>query len=470
MNAKTPTDSRLTYLIKRIHEITKSTPFEGHVYLASSCLRNAYLSLPPKNIEIVVDVPHGGIPFASMLAMAEGCFRSDGTNPYAFPNMQMAMLSLGEKNELFKGTIIFCSQTRKDAYRLTSPDYAFGTLSEDAVSRDFTIDSLYYKISDGKVYSIKGNGSKDIAKRIIRTTTTADFVFRRHPIRMLRAIRLSCTLGFGIEKDTWLSIVKNANKINVIDSSCLHGEITQILLSPKPSVGITKMLFSGLLEYVLPDIYDLQEAYESRNPLITSFSHTLDVLDETQPNIETRFAALFHDVANIVSNSSLSHNTALNKDEFSADVAVSELKRLDFSDEICQSVKNIILHHRFFKLYANSSIPDRKVKKFMSACGEDLYHTLDLMQANNLHSVYSKAPRQVQNVLKQIERIQKENKEKESKIPINGNDIMAELHVKKGKHIGAMLNAVKKAYASNPQMSKEECLQVASQKLSELAT
>ncbi len=80
-------------------------------------------------------------------------------------------------------------------------DNVYGTIDEDAVRRDFTINALYYNVKDFSVRSYEG-GIHDINNASIRMIGDPETRYREDPVRMLRAVRFAGKLGFDIEKKT----------------------------------------------------------------------------------------------------------------------------------------------------------------------------------------------------------------------------------------------------------------------------
>lgn len=80
-------------------------------------------------------------------------------------------------------------------------DNVYGTVEEDAIRRDFTVNALYYNIEDFAVYDYT-QGMADIAKRQIHIIGDPEQRYREDPVRMLRAVRLAAKLDFSIEKNT----------------------------------------------------------------------------------------------------------------------------------------------------------------------------------------------------------------------------------------------------------------------------
>ena len=457
-------DEKIKKLVKIIQESIKGTAFENHVFLVGGCVRDLLLKIPCKDVDICVDIKNGGMLFANYMAMKHQCYVA-GTNPVVFETYGTAKFQL-YKNEELKDIEIECVQTRKEQYHKESrnPDTVYGTIQEDAKRRDLTINSLYYNISTERVHDYN-NGLDDLVNKVIKTPTDPDITFNDDPLRILRVIRFSTRFGWGIEKNTWLGMVKNAHRIKIISQERISDEISKILLCEKPSIGIRKMYYCGILHRVMPDIYDTTYAFESKNPMVSTFDHTMNVVDTVQPYLENRLAALFHYVGRIITG----RRRDVNPDKFSAEVAADDLKAMKFPNYVIKTVETAIKFHRGFAVYADGVLPpDKKIRKFINLTGEDLGATVDLMNANNLHCTYGKKKRQVLDILNRIEEMEDAEKAANVKLPINGNDIIKEFKIKPSPTIGILLEAVKDAYFENPNMTKDEAFEIVENKLKSL--
>ena len=451
-------DKRLSLLIQRIKQIIAPTPFKNHVYLTGGCLRNSLFGLPLHDVDIVVDLKDGWIGFATMLALSEKSYIQD-KNPIIVNNIAKLHL-MGD----FNGLQVDCSMTHIGDIKSNQ----FGTLYQDGLSRDFTINAFYYNITDGKLYDSDGKSSYDFQHKLLRTPIDAELTFKNDPLRILRGIRLACETGCGIEKYTWLSMVLHADEIKTVPIERIRDELTKILLSPTPSVGIMKMLHCGILPKVLPDINGMKDIFENKKRNVSLLDHCLKTVDRVQPILEHRLAALFHDTAQIIASPNKRHYNVSNNDAFSADVASSDLQALKYPNNTITAVTTAIKYHRYFSIYADGVMPpDKKIRKFINACGNHLVTTLDLMNANNTSVSYGKKPKQASLIASRIQEMEKELK-KQPKIPINGNDVMKEFNLKKGPHIGILLNEIKEALFENPSLTKDDCFGIAEKKLREL--
>ena len=458
-------DEKIKKIIEKLKNAIKLTHFDGKVYIVGGAVRDALLGMEVKDLDIVVEEKGGGIMVANLLAAREKCYVI-GSNPVIYETYGTAKVRLFKDPELKDFDIEFV-QTRKEQYHKESrnPDTCYGTIEEDAKRRDLTINSLYYNITDGKIYDYN-QGIDDLVNQVIRTPSEPDIIFNDDPLRILRVIRFSCRYGWGINKETWLGMIKNAHRISIVSQERITDEISKIITSPNASIGVRKMMYCGILHRVMKDIYDLTTAYESRNPMVTAFDHTMKVLDEVQPFLENRLAALFHDVGSIATET----NKGIVQDDFSADVAESDLKFMKFPNYVIQSVSKAIKLHRIFRIYEDGiTPPDKKLRKFINSCGDDIGTTLDLMNANNIHQTYGKKKRQVLDIIARIDELETIEESKNVKLPIDGNDIMKEFNLKGGPHIGKILDKVKDAYFENPNITKDECFKVVEEQIKVLA-
>ncbi|HIG36750.1 MAG TPA: polynucleotide adenylyltransferase PcnB, partial [Oceanospirillaceae bacterium] len=76
-------------------------------------------------------------------------------------------------------------------------DNVYGTVDDDAMRRDFTINAMYYNINGFTIHDFAG-GVADIEQRNIRMIGEPQARYREDPVRMLRAIRFAAKLDFDI--------------------------------------------------------------------------------------------------------------------------------------------------------------------------------------------------------------------------------------------------------------------------------
>ncbi|MCX7679050.1 MAG: hypothetical protein N2316_07500 [Spirochaetes bacterium] len=104
----------------------------------------------------------------------------------------------------------------------------FGTIEEDALRRDFTINALYYNSVDGSIEDYTG-GMDDIKKRLLRCIGNPINKFTEDPVRIIRAGRLSAQLNFSIPRTEKRAAIKCAPLIREANANRLLEELYKIL-------------------------------------------------------------------------------------------------------------------------------------------------------------------------------------------------------------------------------------------------
>lgn len=128
----------------------------------------------------------------------------------------------------------------------------FSNIAEDAHRRDFTVNGMFYEPLKKEIIDYV-DGQLDLKKRLIRTIGKADERFSEDYLRMLRAIRFSTQLGFVIEPMTFSAICSNAKNIAKISGERISMELEGILVHPNRSVGVSRLVESGLINAIFPD-------------------------------------------------------------------------------------------------------------------------------------------------------------------------------------------------------------------------
>src|SRR5260221_10207429 len=102
--------------------------------------------------------------------------------------------------EVLEVSTFRAAQTGDDATdehgRLLS-DNVYGSQSQDAARRDFTINALYFDPSSEEIWDYVG-GVADVRARRLRLIGPPGTRFREDPVRMLRAVRIAAKVGVAI--------------------------------------------------------------------------------------------------------------------------------------------------------------------------------------------------------------------------------------------------------------------------------
>lgn len=87
------------------------------------------------------------------------------------------------------------------------------SIHDDFIRRDFTINALYYSLSENKIIDLS-TGIPDIKNKIIRAVWNPTERFKEDYLRIFRAIRFSAKFYFIIDKETYKAMLDNYTLLN----------------------------------------------------------------------------------------------------------------------------------------------------------------------------------------------------------------------------------------------------------------
>lgn len=106
----------------------------------------------------------------------------------------------------------------------------YGTIEEDAVRRDFTINAMFYSPSYHKLVDFH-DGLEDLNRGIIRIIGNAEKRYQEDPIRILRAFRVCAKLNMALNETSRAPIKKLVPLLHDIPHSRLFDEVIKFFLT-----------------------------------------------------------------------------------------------------------------------------------------------------------------------------------------------------------------------------------------------
>ena len=160
-------------------------------------------------------------------------------------------------------------------------DNVYGNIDEDAERRDFTINALYYDISDFSIHSY-GGGLQDLASRTIRLIGDPQTRYREDPVRMLRAVRFATKLDMTIEAKAAEPIKGLAGLLKDIPAARMYEEVLKLFFAGKAQQNFDMMREFGLFEPLFPMVESLLNEYPN--------GETSKLMQEMMANTDERVA------------------------------------------------------------------------------------------------------------------------------------------------------------------------------------
>lgn len=447
-----------------ISNMIRKSKFKGNVYLAGGAVRDEFLGIDAKDIDLVVSLPDGGVEFAKWITKKIGNY-SKG-NPVIFPRFGTAKFTL--KGVTYRGVDlsdidIESVMTRTEKYTDGSrkPEVGHGSLKDDVERRDFTVNSLLKDLSTGEILDLTGRGVSDIKRGIVMTPLDPDVIFGEDPLRMLRAIRFTIKYNWTLPLFMIKSIKKNSKKINTISMERIRDELDKMLVTANPDKAIRLLKITGLSKYILPEFDALVGVTQNKYHKDDVAKHTLAVMKGVPNNLKTRLAALFHDIGKAATREVIDNEIHFYRhEEVGAEMAREIMTRLKYPNDVIDTVVSAVRNHMRMKASGPSGdvYKDKTLRKFRRDLGDHLETTLDLMHSDNMaHAEGYTLPDQIPSIRKRLRSLDTVMANK--KLPINGNDLIA-MGVKPGPQIGQLLAIVDDAWLGNPNLTKKQALAI----------
>lgn len=449
-----------------LKDTISGTEWENKVFLAGGAVRDEIMGKTAKDLDFVVlgDL-NSGINFSIWLSNKLGNFKQD-SNPVIFPRFGTSKLSLNNNKLGLPPIELEFVAPRKETYTSGSrkPDVSDGELIDDVLRRDLTINSLLKNVSTGEVLDLTGKGIEDIKNGVIRTTSDSSIIFKDDPLRMLRAIRFAVKYDFNMDTNVIKSIRKYASLIDTISKERISDELNKILLSPNPSKGIRLLKITTLLSYIIEEFNDAVGMKQNIHHKDDVFKHSMDVLSKTPNDLKTRLTALFHDIGKVLTKTVSPEGSVhfYGHEKAGEEMVKKIMSRLRYPNDLIDAVAVGVKNHMALKHGGDdaSGLSDKSIRKFVSAVGENLESILDVIHADNIsHSETSSMPNQINIVRQRINALNSNLDKSNLKLPIDGNDLL-KAGLKPGKIFKEILNAVQEAWYENPNLTREEAMQI----------
>ncbi|HKK54367.1 MAG TPA: CCA tRNA nucleotidyltransferase [Patescibacteria group bacterium] len=430
--------------IKTTLEKLNNANFEA--YVVGGCVRDILMKKIPNDWDITTSAT----PEEIMKVFDDAKYENDfGT----------VLVPIKEKEELIDVLEITTYRSEQGYSDNRRPDEVKfeNDLEKDLERRDFTINALAMDREE-EIIDLFG-GLKDINKEIIRAVGEPIERFKEDALRLLRAIRLSAQLDFGIENKTERAILKMAGSVKFVSQERIRDELIKMLKTDNGHLAIKRLHDNKILQYILPELEAGVNVSQNHHHIYTVFEHSWRAL-ATCPSLDWRvkLAALLHDIGKPKSKRIIKGEaTFYNHEYIGAKMTDKILKRLKFKNEDREKIVNLVKNHMFY--YNVGEVTASSVRRLIKKVGkENIKDLIDLRIADRLGSGTPKAkPYKLRHLEYMMEKVQHDPVSVKS-LNINGNDLIKELKIEPSPKIGAILEVLLAEVIEDPKLNEHELL------------
>lgn len=136
-------------------------------------------------------------------------------------------------------------------------DNIYGTIDEDVMRRDFTINALYFRYIDGHILDFVGGMDDLINKRLV-SIGDPETRFPEDPVRMMRAFRFAAKLSLSIEDNILAAVDHHKNLLREISGQRLFAELIKLYYSGHASASNQLLIEHKVLEVLIPELSQMK--------------------------------------------------------------------------------------------------------------------------------------------------------------------------------------------------------------------
>jgi tRNA nucleotidyltransferase (CCA-adding enzyme) len=440
--------NKLFEVPEQIELIAKTLKDAGYqAYIVGGCVRDMLIGRTPKDWDLTTNA-------------------TPKETTKVFEDKGIRVIPTGEKfgtvtvhmdDEDYEITTYRLEADYSDARRPTAVSFS-KDLKEDLARRDLTINAMAYDPLTGELVDPFG-GQDDLEKGVIKAVGRAEERFHEDALRLMRAIRFASRYGFEIDEDTKKAIKRNANRLRYVSAERVREELSGILMTKKPSVGLQLLLDLDLLKIILPEVAILdttpqQSPWHHKNV----FGHTLDVVDNSPNKLDVRWATLLHDTGKEKARQrdETGRDRFIGHDVISSEIADAILHRLKFDNAFIKKITKLIFLHQAEPVKCN------KMKHFIRHLGIE---NLEDWKAMRHADIISHHPDKVEHGMlihtdriKVLDDILAKNEPYDIKhLDINGDELK-DAGVPSGPIIGKVLRELLNLVVQSPEKNKKDFL------------
>jgi poly(A) polymerase len=347
---------------------------------------------------------------------------------------------------------------RADTYDRTSrkPEVMFGhTLEGDLVRRDFAVNAMAIRLPSLEFVDVHA-GLPDLVARRLMTPAAPEESFADDPLRMMRAARFAAQLGFEVAPEVRAAMTARAPTLSMISAERVRDEFVKLLLSPRPRIGLTLLVDTGLADVFVPELPALRLELDEHHRHKDVYEHSLIVLEQAialegppdgpeesvpGPDLVLRLAALLHDIGKPATRRfeggggvSFHHHELVG-----AKLTSKRMKALRFDKDTTKQVARLVELHLRFHGYGDGQWTDSAVRRYVTDAGPLLQRlhrltrsdctTRNIRKAQRLSKAYD-------DLEARIVRLQEQEELAAVRPELNGNEIAEVLGIRPGPVLG----------------------------------
>jgi poly(A) polymerase len=420
--------------LEAVREATRGTPYEGQVWLVGGAVRDELLGVPhPPDFDLVLESDAHEL---AQLLHERGVSK---LAPVIYTRFGTALVRV-EK------TSIELATARKESYAPESrkPEVEPATLQEDALRRDFTINTLMRNLHTEELLDPLSTGLDDLEHKILRTPRDPATTFHDDPLRMLRAVRFRWRFGLEPAPGLYEAIRAEAHRLDIISGERIHDELVKMLELPEAHRCLQDLMDLGLIARFAPELTEMVGVEQGNYHHLDVWEHSLLVMqnlpERARKDRTLMLAALLHDVGKPRTRTTDGEGRTrfFGHEELGATLTEEILRRLRFSSEEIAEVRTLVRNH--MRLGSAPIFTPAAARRLIRDLGDQVPQLIQLVEADMKALRPGVQPMNLDPIKRRLAEVARETPREQLQSPLSGEEIMRIADVAPGPEVGKLKN------------------------------
>lgn len=363
-----------------------------------------------------------------------------------------------------------------------------GSIEEDLLRRDFTINAIAYDLKEEKFVDTTG-GIKDIETKTLRHIK--DENFSDDPLRVLRAFRFQAVTGFEFSEDLKQAIEKFISLAMNPAKERIMYEIMKLFGGNFASKSLLMMDDYGLLEKIFPNVVEMKKVTPNTHHHLDLFHHVVETVrniecfylngtEEVKEHLDStdfggfprinhlKLAGFLHDLGKFSTWTieESGRHRFIKHDDVGAKMCQPLLKELKFSKKQIEYISSMIKNHIYpSNVIVAPDLNEKVMMRYLRKMGADVIDNIILAKADRLSA---RGPAITDEMIKEnLDGLEKllnfyfEKKETLKPLPklLDGFEVMQIKNIKQSPLLGRILNELKEAQINGDLVTKEDAIE-----------
>ena len=422
--------------VAAIRQATLCTAYEGQIWLVGGAVRDDLLGLRPKgDFDLVLE--GSAIDLADFLS-SKGV---SSIKPVEYPRFGTALIRVQDTQ-----VELVCARRESYSKMSRKPNVEGASLADDALRRDFTVNTLLRNLHTGELLDPLGIGIQDLESQTLRTPLDPKSTFHEDPLRMLRAIRFRWQLSLDPVPELTDALRSEAPRLAIVSAERIRDEWLKMLVLDGADRPMRNLMEFGLLRQFIPEFEACVGVDQGKHHHLDVWDHTLLALrNVTSDDVIVRLAVLFHDIGKpqtrfVDANSNVRF---FRHEVVGEEITKTVLKRLRFTTTQIRDTCVLVRNH--MRLGSSKTFTPSAARRLIRDLGELTDLLVEVAEADGKAHRPGSSQVDIARIRAVIAKVIVQTPRRTLESPLSGEEIMDIAGISSGRLVGLFKESLKEA-------------------------